>query len=56
MGPGVRAVQKGSSYGLGSWDDFSVSSEFDVLSRGGADGPVVTAATCKRCNVPARIS
>jgi hypothetical protein len=51
----VHALQKGSGYGLGAWSDFSDSSAFDFDSKNGADGPNMTAATCKRCKVPALI-
>lgn len=52
----IRAVQKGSGYGFGSWDDFSDSSLFDVQSQRGVDSPDVTAATCKRCKVASLVT
>jgi hypothetical protein len=50
-----RAVQKGSSYGAGSWGDFGAFFQLDVASEQGIDGPEVTSADCKKCKVPARI-
>ncbi len=49
-----RAVQRGSSYSLGAWDDFDFS-QFDASTEEGIDGPELTSATCKKCKVPARI-
>jgi len=52
----LRAVQKGSSYGLGGWGDFGASSKFEVQSKRGVDGPEVTSAVCRKCKVPAQIA
>ncbi len=51
----VRAVQTGSSYGLGSWSNFSPSNGFDIESKRGVDAPNVVSAVCKKCRLPALV-
>lgn len=52
----AKATQKGSSYNIGSWSDFSEFSKFDAKTTRGADGPEVVSATCKACGGVARVT
>ena len=49
------ALQKGSSWSIGSWEDLDPFHQFDASTKQGIDGPEVTSATCKKCKAPAQI-
>lgn len=51
----VWATQRGSSFNIGPWSDIRGAELFAVVSKRGIDGPDLDSATCKKCQVPARV-
>lgn len=51
----VSARQKGSAWSVGEWSDISASTQFEIESKPGIDGPDLESATCKACKVPAQV-